>query len=233
MANEYNDLHELVMDPLFPEIDVKLRSGWHCDEEEIQSYDFITQALDWLTIYYDLYGCELVYASEGYYYLRSVSNLIKTYSLGFETMVVSQFLALMKLDPQYLETSGFFDLQELMDKIELLLGKNQISRIFLKRKKDREMVGEHDILNFQQAVKRSLRELARLGFVTLNTDFSKIYPRKPIFRFVDPVRHTEDPQEALESLVRGENPFDLESNGEEEAEIEFDSETELEDADEE
>jgi len=209
MANEYTDLHELVMDPLFPEIDVKLRSGWHCDEEEIQSYDFITHALDWLTIYYDLYGCELVYASEGYYYLRSVSNLIKSFSLGFETMVVSQFLALMKLDPQYLESAGYFDLQELMDKIELLLGKNQIARIFLKRKKDREMVGEQDIFNFQQSVKRSLRELARLGFVSLNVDFSKIYPRKPIFRFVDPVRNTEDPKEALESLVRGENPFDI------------------------
>ena len=210
MTKNYSDLHELIMDPLFPEIDVKLRSGWHCDEEEIQAYDFVTQAMDWLTIYYDLYGCELVYASEGYYYLRPVSDLIKSYSLGFESMVVSQFLALMKLDPQYLESSGTFDIQELMDKIELLLGKNQIARIFLKRKKDREMVGEQDLFNFQQAVKRSLRELARLGFVSLNVDFSKIYPRKPIFRFVDPVRQAEDPKEALESLVRGENPFDAE-----------------------
>ncbi|MCP4757424.1 MAG: hypothetical protein GY866_41720, partial [Proteobacteria bacterium] len=172
MTDEYNDLHELLMDPLFPEIDIRLRSGWHCDEEEIQAYDFITKALDWMTVYYDLYGSELVYASEGYYYLRPVSQLIKTYSLGTESMVISQFLALMKMDPQYLETSGTFHLQELIEKIELLLGRKQITRIFLRRKKEREMVGEQDIANFQQAVKRSLRELARLGFVTVNTDFS-------------------------------------------------------------
>jgi len=207
MKKEYTDLHELIMDPLFPEIDVKLRAGWHCDEEEIDAYEFITRALDWVTIYYDLYGSELVYAAEGYYYLRPVSKLIRTYTLGIESMIVSQFLALMKMDPRYLESSGSFDFQELVEKIELLLGKSQISRIFLKRKREKEMVGEHDITNFHQAVKKSLRELARLGFVTLNPDFSRIYPRKPIFRFMDPVRDLENPEKALESVVRGEDPF--------------------------
>lgn len=216
MKKQYNDLHELIMDPLFPEIDVKLRAGWHCDEEEIEAYEFITRALDWVTIFYDLYGCELVYAAEGYYYLRPVSNLIRSYSLGIESMVVSQFLALMKMDPRYLETSGTFDFQELIEKIELLLGKRQISRIFLKRKREKEMVGEHDITNFHQAVKKSLRELSRLGFVTINTDFSRIYPRKTIFRFMDPVRDLENPQKALESIVRGEDPFETEMDDENE-----------------
>ncbi len=216
MTKEYNDLHELVMDPLFAEIDTKLRAGWHCDEEDIQAYEFVGQAQDWLTVFYDLYGCELVYASEGYYYLRPVSKLIKSYSLGLETMVVSQFLALMKLDPQYLETSGSFDLQELLERIELLLGRSQINRIFLRLKKERELVGEQDMTNFQLAIKRSLRELARLGFVTVNTDFSQIYPRKPIFRFMDPVKGAENPKEALESLVKGENPFEVEKSEERE-----------------
>ncbi len=219
MKKEYNDLHELIMDDLFPEIDVKLRSGWHCDEEEIQDYDFITQALDWLMIYYERYECELVYASEGYYYLRPISKLIKTYSLGMEAMVVSQFLALMKMDPQYLETSGNFNLQELLEKIELLLGRTQINRIFLRRKRNKELVGEQDIASFQQAVKKALRELARLGFVTINTDFSKIYPRKPIFRFIDPVRNLENPAQALENLVKGENPFAGENEEKEEERI--------------
>ncbi|MBT7715753.1 MAG: hypothetical protein HN745_28830 [Deltaproteobacteria bacterium] len=220
MKKEYNDLHELIMDPLFPEIDVKLRLGWHCDEEEIEAYEFITRALDWVTIYYDLYGSELVYAAEGYYYLRPVSKLIRTYTLGIESMIVSQFLALMKMDPRYLESSGSFDFQELVEKIELLLGKNQISRIFLKRKREKEMVGEHDIANFHQAIKKSLRELARLGFVSINPDFSRIYPRKPIFRFMDPVRNLEDPQKALESVVKGEDPFMTDSPDEVEEEDE-------------
>lgn len=205
---EINDLHDLLLDPLFPSLDIKLRAGWHCDEEEIQEYDFISQTQDKIELFYELYGYELLYATEGYYYLQPVSKEIKTYYLGIESMVVSQFLALMKMDPQYLETSGFFDLQELLDKIELLLGRSQVNRIFLKRKKEREMVGEQDITNFQLAVKRSLRELARLGFVTINSDFSKIYPRKPIFRFMDPIRNLDDPQKALESIVKGENPFE-------------------------
>jgi chromosome partition protein MukE len=207
MTENYSDLHTLIMDPLFPELDVRLREGWHCDEEEIEAYDFITRALDWLTVYYDLYGCELVHAAEGYYYLRPISKLIKTYTLGVESMVVSQFLALMKMDPRYLEAAGSFGLADLIERIELLLGSRQIGRIFLRRKKDVDAVGEADVANYHQAVKRSLRELARLGFVTLNPDFSRIYPRKAVFRFLDPVRHLTDPAEALESLVRGENPF--------------------------
>jgi len=216
MKKEYNDLHELIMDPLFPEIDVRLRGGWHCDEEEIEAHEFITRALDWMTIYYDLYGCELVYATEGYYYLQPVSNLIRTYTLGMEAMVVSQFLALMKMDPQYLESSGSFGFQELIEKIELLLGRDQINRIFLKRRRERELVGEHDIANFHQVVKKALRELSRLGFVTINPDFSRIYPRKPIFRFMDPVRDLDNPGKALESVVRGEDPFLADADTEEE-----------------
>ncbi len=218
MEKEINDLHDLLLDPLFPGIDTKFRAGWHCDEEEIQMFDFINKNQDKIEMFYELYGYELLYASEGYFYLRPVAKEIKTYFLGMETMVVSQFLALMKMDPQYLESAGNFDLQELMNKIELLLGINQVNRIFLRRKRDREMVGEQDMLNFQQVVKRSLRELARLGFVTITPDFSKIYPRKPIFRFMDPVRNANNPAEALESLVKGEDPFNIEEEIEEENE---------------
>ena len=208
MDKEINDLHDLLLDPLFPELDMKLKSGWHCDEEEIEAFEFITQVQDKIEMFYELYGYELLYATEGYYYLRPVSSAIKIYKLGMESMVISQFLALMKMDPQYLESSGYFNLQELLDRIELMLGKEQISRIFLKRKRTREAISEQDIATYQQSVKRSLRELSRYGFVSINPDFSKIYPRKPIFRFMDPVRNMDDPRKAMESLVKGDNPFE-------------------------
>ncbi len=207
MDIEIKDLHDLLLDSLFPAIDVKLRVGWHCDEEDIQEFDFIKINQDQIEVFYELYGYELLYATEGYFYLRPVSKDIKVYSLGMESMVVSQFLALMKMDPKYLETSGFFDLAELLEKIELMLGSNEVNRIFLKRRKEREMVGEQDIQNFQLAVKRSLRELSNMGFVSINPDFSKIYPRRPIFRFMDPVRDLDNPEQALKSIVKGEDPF--------------------------
>ncbi len=208
MEKEINDLHDLLMDPLFPELDMKLRTGWHCDEEEIESFEFISRVQDKIEMFYELYGYELLYATEGYYYLHPVSGTIKTYKLGIESMIISQFLALMKMDPQYLESSGYFSLDELLDRIELMLGKQQVVRTFLKRKKSRESVSEQDYLNVQQAVKRSLRELSRYGFVTINPDFSRIYPRKPIFRFMDPIRNLDNPQQAMESIVKGENPFE-------------------------
>ncbi len=208
MDIEIKDLHDLLLDPLFPAVDVKLRIGWHCDEEDIQEFDFIRINQDQIEIFYELYGYELLYATEGYFYLHPVSKEIKVYSLGMESMVVSQFLALMKMDPKYLATSGFFELAELIEKIELMLGSSEVNRIFLKRRKEREMVGKQDIQNFQLAVKKSLRELAGMGFVSINPDFSKIYPRKPIFRFMDPVRDLDDPEEALKSIVKGVNPFE-------------------------
>jgi chromosome partition protein MukE len=215
MENEINDLHDLLMDPLFPELDMKLRTGWHCDEEEIESFEFISRVQDKIEMFYELYGYELLYATEGYYYLNPVATNIKTYKLGMESMIVSQFLALMKMDPQYLESSGFFNLEELLDKIELMLGKRQVIRIFLKRKRSKESISEQDFASFQQAVKRSLRELSRYGFVTVNSDFSKIYPRKPIFRFMDPIRNLDNPTAAMESLIRGENPFITDDESEE------------------
>ena len=212
---EINDLHDLLLDPLFPELDMKLRAGWHCDEEEIQAFEFITRTQDKIEMFYELYGYELLYATEGYYYLRPVSKSIKTYYLGTEAMVVSQFLALMRMDPQYLEASGYFNLQELLEKIELMLGQKQINRIFLKRKHEKKIFTDQDTQNFQLAVKRSLRELSRYGFVSLDPEFNKIYPRKPIFRFMDPIRKLDDPQAALESVVKGENPFILNEEAEE------------------
>ncbi len=208
MEIEINDLHDLLLDPLFPELDMKLKSGWHCDEEEIEAFEFITRVQDKIEMFYELYGYELLYATEGYYYLQPVSSSIKIYKLGIESMVISQFLALMKMDPQYLESAGYFNLQELLERIELMLGNRQISRIFLKRKRIKETISDQDILSFQQPVKRALRELSRYGFVTVSTDFNKIYPRKAIFRFMDPIRNLDDPRKAMESLVKGENPFE-------------------------
>jgi chromosome partition protein MukE len=215
MEKEINDLHDLLLDPLFPELDMKLRTGWHCDEEEIEAFEFISRVQDKIEMFYELYGYELLYATEGYYYLHPVSSSIKTYKLGIDSMIISQFLALMKMDPQYLESSGYFSLDELLDRIELMLGKQQVVRTFLKRKKSKESISEQDYLNVQQAVKRSLRELSRYGFVTIDRDFSRIYPRKPIFRFMDPIRNLENPQQAMESLVKGENPFEPEDEKEE------------------
>ncbi|MBU2510310.1 chromosome partition protein MukE [bacterium] len=215
MDQEINDLHDLLLDPIFPDLDIKLRSGWHCDEEEIEAFDFITKTQDKIEMFYELYGFELLYATEGYYYLRPVSSKIKVRTLGMEAMIISQFLALMKMDPQYLESTGFFDLQELMDKIELTLGKKQVSQLFLKRKKYKEAISEQDALNFQLSVKKALRELARYGFISINPDFTKIYPRKPIFRFMDPIRNMDNPRAALESIVRGENPFESNDESEE------------------
>lgn len=215
MTDEIKDLHDLLLDPLFPEIDTKLKAGWHCDEEEIKEFEFITRNLDKIEMFYELYGYEVLYATEGFYYLKPVSKEIKTYFLGMESMVVSQFLALMRMDPQYLEAAGYFDLQELLEKIELMLGQKQISRIFLKRKREKSHFGEQDAQNFSQSVKKSLRELSRYGFVSINPEFTRIYPRKPIFRFIDPIRELDDPKRALEQVVQGENPFVEIEEGEE------------------
>ena len=215
MEREINDLHDLLLDPLFPELDMKLRTGWHCDEEEIESFEFISNHQDKIEMFYELYGYELLYATEGFYYLHPVSSQIKTYKLGMESMIVSQFLALMKLDPQYLETAGCFGMEELLDRMELMLGKEQVVRTFLRRKRSKPSVSEQDSQNIQQAVKRSLRELSRYGFVSINPDFSQIYPRKPIFRFMDPIRNLDNPQLAMEALVKGENPFEADEESEE------------------
>jgi chromosome partition protein MukE len=208
MTKEYDNLHDIVVDSLFPEIDVKLRMGWHCDEEDTGEYSFITLNYEWLAIFYENYGAELIRASEGFYYLRPGSRLFRAIKLRNEEMVVAHFLALMKMDPQYLETSGYFDLNELLSKIELLLGENEVARVLLRKKRVKALVSDADVTNIRQALKRVLKELSKLGFVTYDQDFTKIYPRKPIFRFLDPLKGIQKQTEALEQVIKGENPFE-------------------------
>ena len=84
MPKEYDNLHDIVVDAIFPEIDSKLRTGWHCDEEDTNEYSFITLNYDWLSVFYENYGAELIHTAEGFYYLRPGSKLFKVIKLKNE-----------------------------------------------------------------------------------------------------------------------------------------------------
>ena len=102
----YTSLDQVILDPLFPAIDHRLRTGAHIDMDDIRSYEFLLQAEPLLQVFYEGYGCRLANGQEGYFYLLSEGDLLGRRRLSGAEMLVGQVLALLRMDPAYLEKGG-------------------------------------------------------------------------------------------------------------------------------
>src|SRR2546428_245413 len=99
-------LEDVIRDPLFPELDVALRQGRHIDRDEADRYAFLLDAQTHLEIFYRRYGCELMHASDGYFYLLPRGDQLGRRHLTAGEMLVGQVLALMYLEPSAVQAGG-------------------------------------------------------------------------------------------------------------------------------
>ncbi len=211
----YESLEEVVTDPLFPEIDHRLRTGAHIDMDDIRSYELLLQAEPFLQGFYEGYGCRLVQGQEGYYYLLSEGELLGRHRLSVAEMLVGQVLALLRMDPSYLMTTGRIPVDHVLSHLEMLLGRQRLVELLATRARGRDT--ETDNRKIREAVDKAVNGLARLGFLVVERGSGHVLPRKSIMRFADPVRDAGDPAAALEELVKhGEAGIEeVDRNGEE------------------
>jgi chromosome partition protein MukE len=215
-SKTYDSLEEVVMDPLFPEIDHRLRTGAHIDMDDIRSYELLLQAEPFLQPFYEGYGCRMVHGQEGYYYLLSEGDLLGRHRLSSAEMLVGQVLALLRMDPSYLKTTGRVPLDHILSHLEMLLGRQRLAELLAPRARGRD--AETDNRKIREAVDKAVNGLARLGFLIVERTSGNVLPRKSIMRFADPVRESGDPAAALEDLVRrGEAGLEEVDKGGEEA----------------
>ncbi len=198
MNQTYHSLEEVVLDPLFPELDHKLRSGYHVDMDDIRHYEFLLQALAFLQSFYRGYQCRLVHGPEGYFYLLSEGELLGRRRLSVAEMLVGQVLALMRMDPAYLKSGGRMPLEHVLSTLEMLLGQERLAELLAPRSRGRDR--ELEARKIREEVERALNGLARMGFITLFRDSAEVLPRKPLMRFVDLMRATDDFKDALNRL---------------------------------
>lgn len=191
-------LEDVVLDPLFPEVDVALRQGRHIDRDEGDRYGFLLDAQEFLEPFYRRYGCDLIHASDGFFYLLPTGDQLGRRHLSVGEMLVGQALALMYLDPATLQAGGVVQRPQLVARLAGLIGERElVSALNPRRRKYDERVAQETV---RTEVGKALRGLAALGFVEALGE-EQLRLRPPLLRFAEPVRGIEDPQSAIERLV--------------------------------
>lgn len=198
MTSEFQRLEDVVLDELFPEIDLLLRRGRHIGREDEGAYAFLVDALDHLEPFYRRFGAELVHKSDGYFYLLPRGERLGRGQLSAGEMMVGQSLALLYLDPSTLQLGGVVGKDILLQRLAGLVGTQDLVRTLnpRRRKYDERIAAE----TVRTKVASALRGLADLGFIDL-IDGDRIRLRPALMRFAEPVRSSSDPSSALERLI--------------------------------
>jgi len=194
----YQRIEDVILDPLFPEVDLALRAGRHIDVDEGGRYELLADALVHLETFYQRYGWELVRSPGGYFFLLPLGDRLPRRQLSTGEMLVGQALALLYLDPVTLETAGTATRSQVVEILQHLVGEE---RLYLelhprRRRLDERIAAE----SVRREIDKSLRTLASLGFCDL-VDEERLKLRTPILRFAEPVQTMEAPSEALARLV--------------------------------
>lgn len=196
--SRHERLEDVVLDDLFPEVDLALRRGRHIDRDDADWYTFVTDAQEHLERLYRRFGCELVHRAEGYFYLLPTSDKLGRRHLSAIDMLVGQALTLLYLDPLNVQNGGLVTREQVLAHLASVMGADAL--VFAmnpKRKKIDQRVAEETARN---KVFEGVRRLSTLGFVEI-LDGSSLRLRPALMRFAEPVRDAAAPEAALEKLV--------------------------------
>lgn len=213
----FHQLEEVIQDPLFPEVDLALRAGRHIDRDDGERYAFVLDAQTFLETFYRRYGCELVHASDGFFYLLPTGDQMGRRHLTAGEMLVGQALALVYLDPTTLQAGGVTQQSVVVARLASLVGERElIQALNPRRRKYDERVAQETV---RMEIAKALRGLESLGFIDLG-EGEQVRLRMALFRFAEAVRGLSDPAEALSRLISegkavADTVGDEDENGEE------------------
>jgi chromosome partition protein MukE len=197
-ATRFLTLGDAVLDEHFPEVDLALRRGRHVDRDDVEWFGFLSDAADVLEPFYKRFGADLVYRSDGFYYLLPTGEKLAKRQLGIAEMLVGQALTLLYLDPATVEQGGRVTREQVLGHLATVMGTDALVRALNpKRRRYDERVAQETV---RSRVADALRRLSALGFVdAIGAEELKLRPA--LLRFAEPVRSSADSTEALERLV--------------------------------
>src|SRR5947209_7203656 len=159
----FSRLEDVVLDELFPVVDVALRQGCHIDRNDGSSYTFLLDSRNHLEPLYQRYGCELVHSTDGYFYLVPMNDLLGRRHLTVGEMLVGQTLALSYLDPATVSAGGTVHREEVLSRLAGLLGERELIQALNPRRRKYDERVAHETVRLE--VGKALRGLASLGFI--------------------------------------------------------------------
>jgi chromosome partition protein MukE len=197
-ATRFLTLGDAVVDEHFPEVDLALRRGRHVDRDDVEWFGFLSDAADVLEPFYKRFGADLVYRSDGFYYLLPTGEKLAKRQLGIAEMLVGQALTLLYLDPATVEQGGRVTREQVLGHLATVMGTDALVRALNpKRRRYDERVAQETV---RSRVADALRRLSALGFVdAIGAEELKLRPA--LLRFAEPVRSSADSTEALARLV--------------------------------
>jgi chromosome partition protein MukE len=194
----FSQLQDVIADADFPALDLALRRGRHVDREDGAWYALLLDAQEHLEAFYRRFGCDLIYKSDGYFYLLPTGDQLARRHLAAGEMLVGQALALLYLDPAAVERGGLVTREQVIEQLVSALGSDALTQAFLpKRKRQDEQVAQRAV---RSKINEALRRLASLGFAEISAE-DQIRLRPGLLRFAEPVRGLSEPAEALARLV--------------------------------
>jgi chromosome partition protein MukE len=195
----------VINDPLFARTDLDLRRGRHIGADYDSSlFDFVTGAKPFLDDFYERYEAALLTGREGFFYLLpdrlAIPPPLGQRRLSALDMLVGQALALMRLDPKWLESNLRIPDMAVLELLEQILGEERLLRV-VQRRRGKDV--DQDARKLREAFLASLYKLEKQGFIKREGrgDASRVKPLVAIMRFADPVRTSADLDAALESLI--------------------------------
>jgi chromosome partition protein MukE len=198
VKQSYAQLQDVIADGEFPALDLALRRGRHVDREDGPWYVLLLEAQEPLEVFYRRYGCELIYKTDGYFYLLPTGDQLPRRQLVPGDMLVGQALALLYLDPASVERGGRVTREQVIEQLVTAIGSEALVHAFLpKRKRQDQQVAQRLVRN---KIGEAIRRLAGLGFVETAAD-DQLRLRPGLLRFAEPVRGLSEPAEALAQLV--------------------------------
>jgi chromosome partition protein MukE len=201
----YHSLEDVIADPMFARADLDLRRGRHIGADyDPFLYDFLSSAKTFLDSFYAGYQVALVVRPEGYFYLlpdrtATPPPLGQRY-LNAMDMLVGQALALMRLDPKWLESNLRIPDKAVLALLEQILGEERLLRL-VPRRRGKDI--DQDARKLRESFACSLRALERQCFIKREGkgEAAVVKPLDAIMRFADPVRASTDLDAALERLI--------------------------------
>lgn len=194
----FHQLEEVIQDSLFPEIDLALRAGRHVDRDDGERYAFVLDAQSLLESFYRRYGCELIHASDGFFYLLPVGDQMGRRHLTAGEMLVGQTLALLYLEPTTVQAGGVTQQSVVVARLASLVGEPElIQALNPRRRKYDERVAQETV---RTEIAKALRGLESLGFINLE-EGEQLRLRLGLLRFAEAVRGLSEPADALSRLI--------------------------------
>ena len=194
----FHQLEEVIQDSLFPELDLILRAGRHVDHDDGERYAFLMDAQSLLESFYRRYGCELIHASDGFFYLLPVGEQMGRRHLTAGEMLVGQTLALLYLEPTTVQGGGVTQQPVVVSRLAGLVGERDlVQALNPRRRKYDERVAHETVRN---EIAKALRGLESLGFIDLG-EAEQVRLRPALLRFAEAVRGLSEPVDALSRLI--------------------------------